>query len=182
MTPLNFIRTFVNINKANQFHETMKSKINYSRFSTILTVSLLSVIFIGCIVSLHQKPAFYTLLSIYLILIVFALFYGAAYIKADSDHIIMGSLLNSRKIHIRNIDSVELFQPTMGAIRICGSGGFMGYWGIFKEGDIGRYYAFYGKASDCFLIHLKGGNKYVIGCENPAAMVDYIKSQIKKIG
>lgn len=120
------------------------------------------------------------LLFIYLILIVCALFYGASYIKADSDHVIMGSIFRKRKILIFNIKSVELFQPTMGAISICASGGFMGYWGIFKEGDIGRYYAFYGKASDCFIIYMKNGDKYILGCENPSAMVDYINSQINK--
>lgn len=78
------------------------------------------------------------------------------------------------------VESVELFQPTMGAIRICGSGGFMGYWGIFREGDIGNYIAFYGKASDCFLVRLKNGSKYVLGCNQPDKMVDYINSQICK--
>lgn len=76
------------------------------------------------------------------------------------------------------VENVELFQPTMGAIRICASGGFMGYWGIFREGDIGKYYGFYGKASDCFLVRLKNGNKYVLGCDQPEKMVDYIKMQI----
>ncbi len=79
---------------------------------------------------------------------------------------------------MQNVASVELFQPTMGAIRICGSGGFMGYWGLFREGDIGRYYAFYGKASDCFLVRMKNGDKYVLGCDQPQKMVDYIESQI----
>ncbi|MCM1349257.1 MAG: hypothetical protein NC338_07590 [Firmicutes bacterium] len=51
---------------------------------------------------------------------------------------------------------------------------------LFKEADVGRYYAFYGKASDCFLIRMKNGDKYVLGCENPGAMVDYIKSTMKK--
>lgn len=77
-----------------------------------------------------------------------------------------------------DIDNVELFQPTMGAIRIFASGGFMGYWGMFREGDIGRYYAFYGKASDCFLIRMKNGDKYVLGCDNPSHMVAFIRSQI----
>lgn len=54
---------------------------------------------------------------------------------------------------MRDIERVELFQPTMGAIRIFASGGFMGYWGVFRESDIGRYYGFYGKASDCFLVN-----------------------------
>lgn len=78
------------------------------------------------------------------------------------------------------VENVELFQPTMGAIRICASGGFMGYWGTFREGDIGNYYAFYGKASDCFLVRMKNGKKYVLGCNQPDKMIDYIKSQIRK--
>lgn len=157
----------------------MKSKIALSRVSTILTAITILVLLVGCIVTVHEKSKFFILLSIYLILIVFALFYGTLYVKADSDYIIMGSILRKRKIRISDIESIELFQPTMGAIRICGSGGFLGYWGMYKEGDIGRYYAFYGKAADCFLIRMKNGDKYVLGCENPSAMVDYINSLIK---
>jgi len=77
-----------------------------------------------------------------------------------------------------DVNSVELFKPTMGAIRVCASGGFMGYWGIFKEGDIGKYTAYYAKASDCFLVRLNNGDQYVLGCKVPYKMVDYIKSQI----
>lgn len=77
---------------------------------------------------------------------------------------------------MRDVESVEYFQPTMGAIRVFGSGGFMGYWGVFREGDIGRYYAFYGKASDCFLVRMRNGDKYVLGCEEPDKMIDYIKA------
>ncbi len=157
----------------------MKSKISYSHYSTVLTAFLFLIIFIGCIASIHEKTIFFTLLAIFLILILCALFYGAAYVKATSDYVTMNSIFKSRKIPMKNIENIELFKPTMGAIRICGSGGFMGYWGIFKEGDIGRYYAFYGKSSDCFLIRMRNGDKYVIGCDNPDALVKYIKSQLK---
>lgn len=139
---------------------------------------MLGLLFIGCIATVHEKPAFFTLLAIYLVLLISALFYGAAYIKADSNNIVLGSIFRCKKIPIRNVVSVEIFQPTMGAIRICGSGGFMGYWGIFREGDIGRYYGFYGKSSNCFLVRMKNGDKYVLGCDEPVKMVDYIKSQI----
>ena len=53
----------------------------------------------------------------------------------------------------------------MGARRLFGSGGFFGYWGIFKEGDVGRYAAYFGKASDCFLVRMKNGDKYVVPAE-----------------
>lgn len=155
-----------------------KSKIKYSAFATALTAILYIALFVGFLATLHEKPAFFTLLAIYLILMIAGLIFGAAYIKVDKENIIMGSLLKTKKIPVCEIESIKLFQPTMGAIRICASGGFMGYWGIFKEGDIGKYYGFYGKSSDCFLIQLKNGSKYVLGCENPGDMVDYIKKQM----
>lgn len=158
----------------------MKSKISYSLFAILLTAILSGVLFVACIATVKEEPAFFSLLASYLVLIVSALFWGAAYIKADSDYIFLGSLLRVKKIPMGDVENVELFQPTMGAIRVCGSGGFMGYWGIFRESDIGKYYGFYGKASDCFLVRLKNGNKYVLGCNKPDKMVDYIKSQIRK--
>lgn len=158
----------------------MKSKISYSKFANFLTAILLGVLFVACIVSVKETPCFLSLLAIYVILFATALFFGAAYIKADCNNIILGSLLRGKKIPMGEVESVKLFQPTMGAIRVCASRGYMGYWGIFKEGDIGKYYGFYGKASDCFLVCLKNGEKYVLGCNQPKKMVDYIKSQISK--
>lgn len=156
----------------------MKSKVRYSLFATVLTAVLFAALFIGCIATLHEEPAFFTLLALYVILIIAGVLCGPAYINATPDAIILGSIFKKRKLAMRDVASVELFKPTLGAIRIFASGGFMGYWGIFREGDIGRYYAFYGKASDCFLVCMKNGDKYVLGCENPEAITEYINSQL----
>ena len=58
----------------------------------------------------------------------------------------------------------------------------MGYWGLFKEGDVGNYIAFIGKSSDCFMIRMKNGDKYVLGCKNPKMMVTEIKKKITFLG
>lgn len=156
----------------------MKSKISYSRFSIFLTAIISVGLFVGCIATVREEPGFFILLAIFLILYFSALFFGPAFIRADGNNIVLGSLLRTKKLPMSEVKNVEIFQPTMGAMRICASGGFMGYWGIFRESDIGNYYGFYGKASDCFLVCLKNGNKYVLGCDQPDKMVDYIKSRI----
>ncbi len=46
--------------------------------------------------------------------------------------------------------------------KICRSGGFFGYWGWLSEPSIGKYFAYYGKASDCSLVELKNGKRYLI--------------------
>lgn len=160
----------------------MKAKIVYSRYATIVTALIFGVLFVCTVASVHQKAVFWVLIPVYLLMVLTGMLCGAAYIRINPDYVILGSLLKSKKIPVGNIESVELFQPTMGAVRIFGSGGFWGYWGLFREGDIGRYYAFYGKASDCFLLRMKNGDKYVLGCENPSAAVSYIRSLIRESG
>lgn len=156
----------------------MKTKVRYSTYAKIITVILFLVPFVVCMLTIHEKPAFFSFLTLFVILLVLALLYGVAYIKVDDDYLTLGRLLTKKKIRIIDIESVERLQPTMGSIRICGSGGFMGYWGLFREGDIGRYYAFYGKASDCFLIRLKNGDKYVVGCESPARIIAHLQAKL----
>lgn len=153
----------------------MKFKINYSRYSASITAIIIITLAVGCVLTFREKPAFFILLAMSLITLLSGLMYGVAYLRIDPECITLGSPLRKRRIFIRDIQSAELLQPTMGARRIIGSGGFMGYWGIFREGDIGRYYAFYAKASDCFLIRLRNGDKYLLGCTAPAQALDCIK-------
>ena len=155
----------------------MKSRIQLSSFSLCLTIIMLGVMVAVCVATFDEPVAFYCMLPILVSLLV-CVAYAPLSIKADDSCITIVRMLKNRKILMRDVESVQLFQPTLGAIRIWASGGFMGYWGIFREGDIVRYEAFYGKSSDCFLVRMKNGDKYVLGCENPAAMVDYIKSII----
>lgn len=157
----------------------MKSKVSFSRYSTAITWVLNGALYVGCFLTFNEKPVFFTLLALALLLLLLGLLYAPVYIEADPDYITIGSILQKRRLPMRDVESVELFQPTMGAIRIFGSGGYMGYWGLFRERDIGKYTAYYGKASDCFLVRMKNGGKYVLGCENPRPMVNYISSLIK---
>jgi hypothetical protein len=79
------------------------------------------------------------------------------------------------------IVSAERYYPTRSNMQICicASGGFFGYWGAFRSDDIGNYFAYYGKATDCFLIIANDGSKYVIGCRDVENTVNYVNSKIK---
>lgn len=156
----------------------MEAKVKLSKFAIILTSVINLVLIVCCVSMFNETPGFWIVLSILILLLSFGLLYGPTKIIANQEYIIVRSVLRKQKILVRNIESVKLFQPTMGAVRICASGGYFGYWGIFREGDIGRYVAFFGKASDCFLIKLKNGDKYVLGCQNPEEMVKYIRQLI----
>lgn len=156
----------------------MESKIRYSVFSWVMTVVCLAALFAICFVAYGNDAAFYTLAAVLAILVFAGLYSAPLSIAADGDYIYIKKPLRTKKIRMDEVQSVEPFQPTMGAIRICGSGGYFGYWGIFREGDIGIYSAAYGRASDCFLVRMKNGDKYVLGCSAPAAMVEFINAEL----
>lgn len=156
----------------------MRARVKLSGYCLWLTVIITAAFVVGCVLTFHEIAGFCIILVMALVMIVSGLIYAPITIEANPKDVLVRSLLRRKQLPISDIESVKLFQPTMGAIRVCASGGYMGYWGIFREGDIGKYYAYYGKSSDCFLVTMKTGAKYVLGCENPRAMVDYINSLI----
>ena len=155
----------------------MESKVKLSGYSLGITFIVLGSLLAG-ILLVEDNKAWYFLFSVTFLLLLFSFRYSPVKIQADEDNVTVRCITRRHKIKMNEIESVEMFQPTMASFRLCGSGGFLGYWGIFREGDIGRYAAYYGKASDCFLIRMKNGDKYVLGCENPYEMMRYIDSQL----
>ena len=158
----------------------MKSKVVFSIFVMVLTGIILCGLIVGCIIYFTMKEPLggIILIVVTVALLLLAALYAPLYVEVDSNFVTVKSLFKRKRLRIEEIKSVELFQPTMGAIRICASGGFMGYWGLFKEGDVGNYIAFFGKSSDCFMIRMKNEDKYVLGCKNPKKMVEEIKKRI----
>ncbi|MCH5240009.1 MAG: hypothetical protein J1F38_07280 [Muribaculaceae bacterium] len=157
----------------------MESKVKLSTFSLLLTLLITGVLIVAVSYFLwnHEDKGIIGAVILFFMLISGWL-YGPVTIAADEKSVTIKSVLRKQRLDISNIESVELFQPTMASIRIFGSGGYMGYWGVYR-GYIGRYIAYYGKASDCFLINMKNGGKYVLGCENPEEMVNFINSKIQ---
>lgn len=156
----------------------MKSKVRFS--SSCVGVTLIITVVLFGIAAIYlvkdEMKVFYTLVGIYLILLIPSMFYAPREVEVADGFIKVKSYLKSHKISLGCVASVATFVPTMGARRIFGCSGFLGHWGVFSEGDVGRYVAYYGKSSDCFIVRMKNGDKYVIGCENPKSMVDYINS------
>ena len=154
----------------------MKQRVHLSTFSTISTV--LCIILFAVLIFFNQPPVYIQLglAAVLAAMLISGLFYMPLSISADKYAIYINRSLKIKAIPMELVKSVRLCPPTMGAVRVSGSGGFMGYWGWFRERDLGMYFAYYGRSSDCFLVELHNGRKYVLGCQNPQKMVDYINS------
>ena len=160
----------------------MEANIKFSLFSKIITAVVFGLfIGIGLYCAFMRDPKGILVFIIFLILLIPSLYYSPKSIKVDDKTLTINSYLSKHKLLLSNIENVDYYLPMLGNLRICASGGLMGYWGIFRGMDIGNYMAYYGKSSECFLIRMKNGDKYVLGCENPFEMMEYIDSQLAKI-
>lgn len=154
------------------------SRVKFSTYCIIATIVVFGLIVWGIYATYSYPDKCMLVVVASLLVLIFSMLYCPLSISADEREVIVHSPFRNHRIPMRRITYVERFQPTLGRIRVCGSGGFMGYWGLFKEGDTGRYEAYCGNSSDCFMIRLDNGDKYVLGCKNPDVMVDYIKSNL----
>lgn len=156
----------------------MKQKVKFSLFSIILTAVIL-IIFVVGIFSLTDNEKKLTLFYIIMGGVTIAgLYYCPTSIEANEAGITLHCLIASPKVFLYNtIQSVDTCYPSVGGLRLCASGGFFGYWGYFSDMTIGSYLGYYGSRSNCILLKLNDGKQCVLGCNNPVALVNYIKSK-----
>lgn len=159
----------------------MKRKVELSTYCIILTILTLGMLIAMMILELKIGNDFISYLAAgaLVILCVLALFFTPISISVEDGCLNMNTFIRTKSIPLRDIAAIKLWPPTMAEKRICGSGGWFGYWGWFTEPTTGKYMAYYGKASDCFLVQLKNDKLYMLGCVDPLSMMECVSQQIK---
>lgn len=160
----------------------MEKKVQLSGFSIFLS-ALTIILLVSIPVWQFRRGATdvmtWTLIGLLVCVFVSCLLYAPLSIGIDKNNLVIKRVIKTKRIALNDIQSVEMCPPTMGQVRLCGNGGFFGYWGWFYEKDLGRYFGYFGKASDCFLITLKNGRKYMLGCNGAPQMVAAIKATLR---
>ena len=153
----------------------MKKPVRLSTASLIITIAVnLLFIAIACI-------SIYTLISIVIIALptnLFGLYYMPMSVELSDNTLLINSSLRCKRIPLSEVRSAKIAQPN-NYIRIAASGGFMGYWGVFSTHEYGKYTAYYGNPDECFMLRMKDGKKIMLGCKDPAEIVDAINKQLR---
>ena len=142
----------------------MKKRVEFSTFCWIIT-AITTIVICGVFlvtIKTDNNIAAYIWGAAVAVFLLSALFSMPLSISLDNDSLNINRPLKIKSIPLSNIAEAVLCPPTMGAKRICGSGGWFGWYGWFSEKDLGKYFAYYGKASDYFLVTLKNGRKYML--------------------
>lgn len=161
----------------------MKRRVRLSISSWIITMGCFAIIIMGFgmvdFETIFQGWGFCFYAGVVVAVCLAGLYYSPMSLRVTDKDLEVVRSLKIKTIPLSDIRDVRLLIPTMGAVRLCGSGGFMGYWGWFRERDLGKYFAYYGKASDCFLVVLNTGRKYMLGCKDAPEMVEAIRERMQ---
>lgn len=158
----------------------MKRRVFYSTYTmTVSTILLAFLCYMGYrSINKDDEFAMWLYFGVTVFFCLMALLFAPLSISLSDTDLSIHRSFRIKNIPLTEISSVKLCPPTMAERRLFGSGGFFGYWGWFSEPSIGRYFAYYGKASDCFLVTLKNGKKYVLGCQDAPKMAEAIAGKI----
>lgn len=156
----------------------MKSKVKLSTYCILISLAVIIAFIIGIVSSWGVNDKVWILVLIFIGLLSFSLFYWPMSIDATDSALLIRRMVKTKVIPYSDILSVDRCYPSAGGLRLCGSGGFLGYWGYFSDIIIGSYFGYYGKRDQCILIRLKDDKQYVISCENPDKMLAFIESKI----
>ncbi len=146
--------------------------------TVFVNLLVLSVMVYWCLRSDHEIEL-YIVAAAYAALSIAALFYAPRCIELTDDGCLtVNFVARTKRIPVSAIRSIRLVSPTMAERRLLGSGGYYGYWGWFSEATLGRYFAYYGDSSDCFLVKLADGRRYMLGCQDPSEIVEAVTRQL----
>lgn len=157
----------------------MLNKVKLSNYCIVITVIVLIAFIIGIILSREEEEDFIILLVVLTIIIGVSLFYYPKSIEVNDTYMIIHRQLKDKTFSLQDLSYVDRCYPSPGGLRLCGSGGFFGYWGYFTDIIIGNYFGYYGDRSQSILIKLKDGKNYVVSCERPDEMVAAINEYLK---
>lgn len=156
----------------------MKQQVVFSKGATIITFFCLAL-FAGSIFIIPETWWMFSWGGFIVALLIVSLYFCPLSISVTDKEININKSLSAKSIPLAKIKSIQLYPAPIGDIRTCGSGGFLGFWGWFHNRNIGKYFAYYGRPSDCFLVELTDGRKYLLGCKNASMIVEAVTNKIK---
>lgn len=158
----------------------MKQKVKWSKCAWVITALVTVALAAILIITRYTTWQFNIVVGVAASVIISMWVWSPTSISVNDEFITIHKRIGRKRIPISNIYSVTRYTPQVDRCgRLCGSGGFAGYYGWYHDSGIGRYFGYYGNRHECFLVQLNDKRRYVLGCENVSEMVNYLSKQIK---
>ncbi len=165
--------------------ETTKDKIYKIPFSvnvkfTSLLITALSLICFYFLRLEKEIPTWISTIFGCIIIFTFAFTYAymPRYIQLNNHSLIVKRGLGKLTIPYSQIIDIRQYKMMSSDIRLFGSGGFLGWIGLFYNKKIGRYYAYVGNLDETFLVITRKGRWYLLSAHPMKEAIKVIKKRI----
>ncbi len=183
MKPLNFCRLGINIYFLHE-NSILKYSAKYDSLAlgvTIMVIALLTMISILIFTSpIILLIKIITVIALALLVFSIYLFSPKEYVLS-ANGILIKRFIKSINIPYSLISDIK-YDPNVWRwlhLRLFGSGGLFGWWGLFSLKNIGRAWLYVTNRRNLVVIRLKNGRVYVLSPENPLDFINNI--QIKML-
>lgn len=160
----------------------MKNKVYWSKVVKLISTFSLLLIVVACVLSLWDGLSWGACITVVLLLaaILYCAYMAPNYIVVTDDAIKLHKLLGVMTIPLNEIKSISVYKAGSIDARLWGSGGVLGFTGLFFNNKIGNYHSYVGCYQQTFLIETLKGKKYLFSCENRDQLVSLIKNKIER--
>lgn len=101
-------------------------------------------------------------------------------LRITSTGIVMFKLIGKKRFPYSDIKDIALCDlQSAPNIRIIGSGGFLGYTGLFYNKLTGTFTGYIGSMYRTVIITMNNDRRYIVSCLNPDKLVEISKSNIR---
>ncbi len=130
----------------------------------------------------HDIVSLYVFGGVMMLFMAGFLMFAPMWIEVDDRELMVYSSCGFKCIPLSEVESVRRCNVPADSRRVCGSSGWFGYWGLFTSASTGDYRAAYGRRSQCFMVTLRNGKRYILGCKDVDEMVASIKERCAEAG
>jgi hypothetical protein len=160
-----------------------KLKISWSIPVMIIT-AVVSVILFYAISSLWSRSltgSWYhiVLLSVLVLVPLFFISLTPVSMQMSDTRFVLKKIFGKVAIDYDQIIAVESYRFSTD-MRLCGSGGFCGFTGIFFNPQKGKYSSYIVNPAQSFMITTKNGKRYAFSCKNALTAIEIIEKHIVK--
>ena len=157
----------------------MKETLDYNFSSIVMTVFGIILLIAVPFIPFANILTLITIGIVWLLIILSVLILAPITISADDNGLIVNSLLKKHSLKIAEIQTVQKYPAVSNEMSLIFSYGFFGFWGWRREEFIGRYFSYYGTPDNTFLVIMRDGRRYRIGCHNAADIRDYLQNRLR---
>lgn len=92
--------------------------------------------------------------------------------------LVIDRVIGEKRIPFADIERAERLPKPDLSWRLWGSGGFMGYWGIFRSRTLGRFHAYVGRPRQSILLLRRKGQPVIFSCADPDALLSLLRRRL----